>query len=143
MSELLSPQQEACMIHLLSGQPKGHAARLAGVAPETLSRWLADEEGLFVRLYVARKARVWEAFEAQIASMVPLALGAITDLMRSEDHHSEASFNPRVRLEAAELVLTMAGLLRKGPRVFAPGAQLNIAERQSIAEQQVNITSDR
>jgi hypothetical protein len=52
--------------------------------------------------------------------MVPIALGAVLDLMRSEDHHSGDAFNARVQLAAAETMLTMAGLLRKSPRVFAP-----------------------
>ena len=136
MSELLSPAQEVCMIHLLSGQPKGHAARLAGVAPETLSRWLADEESLFVRLYAQRRASVWQAYEHRIAAMVPLALGALTSLMESEDHHDAASFDPRTRLRAAEDVLQMAGLLKKGPKVFAPNAQVN------IGDQQVNVNKE-
>ena len=132
MSELLSPAQETAMIALLSGQPKGQAARLAGVTPETLSRWFADEEGAFIQIYAQRRASVWQAFEAQIAAMVPLALGAITSLMQSEDHHSEAAFDPRTRLRAAEDVLQMAGLLKKGPKVFAPGSQVNVADIQQV-----------
>ncbi len=130
MSEMLSPQQEAAMLHLLSGKPKGQAARMAGVTPETLSRWLSDEESAFVKLYASRRESVWKAFEAQIAGLVPEALGAITDLMRSEDHHSPEAYNPRVRLDAAAVVLTMAGLLKTGTRVFAPGSQVNLGEQQ-------------
>lgn len=139
MSELLlSPQQECVMLALLSGQPQKYAARLAGVTEGTVSRWLNDEESAFIQIYAQRRASVWQAFEAQIAGMVPLALAAITDLMRSEDHHSEAAFNPRVRLDAAELVLQMAGLVgRSGPRIFAPNAQLN------VGDQQVNVQESR
>lgn len=134
---LLSPQQEAAMLALLSGHPKGRAAQIAGVRPETLSRWLSDPEDSFTRLYAQRRASVWQAFEAQIAGLVPEALGAVQDLMRGEDHHSEVAYNPRVRLDAAQLVLTMAGLLkRNGARIFAPGAQLN------VGDQQVNVAGD-
>jgi hypothetical protein len=128
--QVISPQQETAMLALLSGQTQRRAAEIAGVREETVSRWLNDDEGAFVQIYAARRASVWAAYEANIAMLVPEALGAVQDLMRSETHHSEAAFNARVRLSAAETVLTMAGLLRKGARVFAPGGQVNIGEKQ-------------
>lgn len=134
---VLSPQQETAILALLSGQPQRRAAEIAGVREETVSRWMNDEEGAFTRIYAARRADVWAAYESRIAEMVPLALGALLDLMRGEDHHRESAFDPRTRLRAAELVLQMAGLVgRSGARVFAPNAQLN------FAQQQVNVRDD-
>lgn len=127
--QLLSTRQQIAMLSLLAGETQRQAAQRAGVRAETVNRW-ANSDEQFMQLYAMRKKDVWRAFEIQIASLVPLALGAIIDLMRSEDHHAEAAYNPRVRLDAAELALTLAGLLRKGPRVFAPNAQLNIGDKQ-------------
>ncbi len=127
---LLTPQQETVMLALLSGHTQRRAAQIAGVREETVSRWIHDPEDDFIRLYAARRNSIRDAFEANIASLVPEALGAVKDLMRGEDYHAVDAYNPRVRLDAAAVVLTMAGLLKTGTRVFAPGSQVNLGEQQ-------------
>lgn len=134
--EALSPAQETAMLALLSGHTQRRAAQIAGVREETVSRWLADPEDSFTRIYAARRADVWAAYDLRIARLVDLAFGSLEDLMRSEDHHDADAFSARVRLDAVELALTMAGLLRSSARVFAPGSQVN------IGEQQVNVSGD-
>lgn len=136
--QLLSTRQQIAMLSLLAGETQRQAAQRSGVRAETVNRW-ANSDEQFMQLYAMRKKDVWRSFEIQIASLVPLALGAIIDLMRSEDHHDEASFNPRVRLDAAELALTLAGLLKKGPRIFAPGSQLNVGDKQVNVQGEVQV----
>lgn len=126
----ISVKQEIVLLALLSGETQRSAAAAAGVREETVSRWL-DDDSSFYRVYAARRAAVWQAYEARIAGMVDAALGAVESLMRGVEYHGSDDYSPSTRLEAAKVVLRMAGLLQSGPRVTAfGGGQVNIADRQ-------------
>lgn len=133
--EILNPRQEIALLALLDGETQRGAAAAAGVTEYTVSRWM-DDDHMFYRTYAARRADVWQRYEARRARLLDQAFHTVEHLMLPEEYVGTANYDPNVRLGAAKLVFQLCGMLPGAPRVFAPGGQVNVAERQ------INVNKD-
>lgn len=98
----LSSQQEAVLLHLLSGKNQQEAAAAADCAPETVSRWM-NGDALFVAELNRRRREVWEGHAERLRSLAGDALDTIGDVLHGGG-------DERVRLSAALAVLKSLGL---------------------------------
>jgi hypothetical protein len=127
--EVLNPRQEIALLALLDGETQRGAAEAAGVSEGTVSRWM-DSDHSFYRCYAQRRADIFQRYEARKVRMLDQAFATIEQLMLPEEYVGSAQYDPVVRLSAAKLVFQLNGLLPGGPRIFAPGSQVNIGDRQ-------------
>ena len=95
----ITPQQEAVILALLMGKTQKEAAEDAGVAPETVNRWL-KRDPVFVATMNARRQELWEAHREMLRALVGEAVAVMGNLLKSE--------NERVRLQAATAILRTA-----------------------------------
>ena len=93
----LTGAQEKVLVAMLAGETQRAAARAAGVAPETVSRWMSGD-ALFVATLNQRRKDLWAANGAKLAELGAEAIGVLAELMQKGDSHS-------VRLRAAVAVL--------------------------------------
>lgn len=98
----VSPQQETAIVALIAGNRQQEAAQAAGVTPETVSRWLANDPR-FVALLNARRRELWEVQRDKLRGLVDEAIRTVEDCMS----HAQ----PAIRLRAAMLVLQAANVL--------------------------------
>src|SRR5262249_49903483 len=101
LSAVLSIQQETALHALMSGATQAEAAERAGVARETVCRWLQDDADFVAALNRARK----EIRDASIDRLQLLALKSSEVLAKLLEHD-----DPRIRLVAAQTALKAAGL---------------------------------
>lgn len=101
----ITPQQEAVILALLEGKTQKEAAEAAGVAPETVSRWM-KRDAVFVATLNARRKDLWNAHREKLRAQVREAVTVMGDLLKSE--------NERVRLQAATAILRTASDLAPG-----------------------------
>lgn len=98
----LSSEQEAVLLAMLSGKSQKEAAEAGGVAPETVSRWLAEPIGVFRDAYSARRSALWKFQESRLRTLGEKAVSVVERAMDSESEP--------VRLRAALAVLKAIGL---------------------------------
>src|SRR5262249_37928971 len=106
-TELLSPAQTQALAALLSGKSVTAAAEAAGVARETLHRWLRDDPA-FQAALGSGKAELLEASRAELRALASEAVQTLRDLLGT-------NAPPLVRLKAALAVLQMLGADQPGP----------------------------
>ena len=99
----ITPQQEAVILALLEGKTQKEAAEAAGVAPETVSRWM-KRDAVFVATLNARRKDLWDAHREKLRALVGEAVAVMGDLLKSK--------NERVRLQAATSILRTASDLK-------------------------------
>jgi len=92
----ITPQQEAVILELIAGKTQKEAAHAAGVAPETVSRWMKNDY-VFIAELNARRKDVWRAHRDALRGLASEAVAAMGDLLKSKDE--------RVRLQAASAIL--------------------------------------
>lgn len=97
----LTAKQEQVLTDLVSGKNCSEAAEAAGVKPETVSGWMANDH-LFVATLNARREDQWEASIARLRGLVGRAIETVEGLLQSKDE--------KTRLRAAALILRTAGL---------------------------------
>jgi hypothetical protein len=93
----LSPEQVLALTALLEGKTNAEAAQRAGVARETVSRWLA-RDAAFVACYKNRKAEIMRKAASELSSLVHDAVGAMRELVTQKN-------DPGIRLKAALRIL--------------------------------------
>lgn len=114
-------QQHIALMALAGGAHVLEAAAEARVARETVSRWLA-QPGFRAEL-LRRREELWQKYQAELIGLVPDALAALGALMRGYEYTGDEHYDPRVRLEAAQTVLRISGLL---PQRGGPGLAVQI-----------------
>jgi len=82
--QTVTGQQDKVINAMLSGQTQRAAAEAAGVAPESVSRWLASD-AVFVAELHARRAQLWDANRDKLADLASEAIDTVCKLMRSGD----------------------------------------------------------
>ena len=97
----LTGQQEQVIALLLAGKKQRDAAESAGVAEETVSRWMHGD-ALFVATLNARRQDLWQATAERLLGLGGKAAATLEGLLDSE---SEST-----RLQAAKAVLKAQGL---------------------------------
>jgi len=100
----LTVEQEAVITGILTGMTQKAAAEQAGVAPETVSRWLAEPFGIFSTELSDRKYALRQVAAAQLLNMTRRATAELEAALDSE---SEA-----VRFKAAVTILKAAGVFK-------------------------------
>jgi len=95
----ITPQQETVILELIAGKTQKEAAEAAGVAPETVSRWI-KRNPVFVAALNARRKDLWDAHREKLRAQVRDAVDVMGDLLKSN--------NERVRLQAATAILRTA-----------------------------------
>ncbi len=112
LEKSITLQQEAVLLALLAGKTQKEAAEAAGVAPETVSRWM-KRDAVFVATLNARRKDLWDAHREKLRALVGEAVAVMGDLLKSK--------NERVRLQAAMSILRTASDLtpegETGPEV--------------------------
>lgn len=106
----LTGPQEVAISALLSGATQRAAAEQAGLAEETVCRWLANDVRFAAELN-RRRAELWRAHRTRLLALADRALAVI------EASLSDAS--GQVRLKAAQTVLH-AWALDERPLSFGP-----------------------
>jgi transcriptional regulator with XRE-family HTH domain len=96
---MLTGPQEITLNRLLQGDTQREAADAAGVAPETVSRWLQDVE--FTAELDRRREEVWRDLRRQLIQTSTTALEVLEALMKGGE-------NDQVKLRAAVAVLKLA-----------------------------------
>ncbi len=104
---VLSGPQIAVIGFMLEGKRQGEAAELAGVAPETVSRWVRGDAVFLAELNV-RRAELWQSQASRLRNMAGKAVDVLEGLLADE------STSPGVRLAAAREVLKCLGLTELG-----------------------------
>jgi len=99
---LMTGQQEKVLSLMLAGETQKAAAESAGVAPETVSRWMSGD-AVFVATLNQRRQDLWDANSAGLRDLAQEAIGVLADVMR----HGETD---ALRLRAAVAVLKSQGL---------------------------------
>jgi hypothetical protein len=97
--------QQLAITALLAGASEAKAARTAGVARETVNRWRHTDPSFIAWMNYAR-ACLWVQQREALRSLIPKAVRAVADGLEDED--------PRVRLQAAALLLKTAGIGAEG-----------------------------
>ncbi len=72
----LTPAQEAVIAALLDGKTQAEAAALAGVVPETVTRW-KGKDALFVATWQNRRRQVWESHAQRLRNLAGKALDVV------------------------------------------------------------------
>lgn len=72
----LTPAQEAVIAALLDGKTQAEAAALAGVVPETVTRW-KSKDALFVATWQNRRRQVWESHAQRLRNLAGKALDVV------------------------------------------------------------------
>ena len=123
---VFSGPQDVALRSLAGGAHVMEAAQEAGVARETVSRWLAREE--FRAELLRRRDDLWAQYRDRLTAMVPVALDALSVLIHGPEYYGHEFYDPRVRLEAIQTVLRISGLL---PQRAGPGlaVQVNVAQQ--------------
>lgn len=80
----LTGPQEAAILLLLAGKSQKQAAQEAGVAEETVSRWL-NGDPIFVAELNRRKRELWEANRDRLRALHSKAVDVIEELLEAED----------------------------------------------------------
>jgi hypothetical protein len=130
ISSPLSTQQELTLLALVGGATQGEAAERAGVARETVCRWLQDDPEFVAALNRARKD-IWDASIDRLRLLALKSTEVLAKLMESDD--------PRIRLNAAQTALKAAGL----EGLPAPDEPLDVedikrATRERTQKQELN-----
>jgi len=123
----ITPQQEIAILELIAGKTQKEAAASAGVAPETVCRWM-KRDAVFIAELNARRQDLWRAQRDALRGLVAQAVQVMGDLLKSKDE--------RVRLQAASAILRTA-------REIAPKGQTDpemIEHEQRQAEAWRKIT---
>ena len=94
--EGLTPQQAQVIALLLAGKSQVEAANAVGVAPESISRWKANNAA-FVAAYNEAQQAHWDAITTKLDNLATHAIDALAGLMEDDD--------PKVRLQAVRLWL--------------------------------------
>lgn len=98
---MLKPKQAQAAALLAQGKLCREAAEAVEISPQTLSAWRKDPE--FDAEVNAIRREVLDAAVAQMQQLVPEAIGAVGEVMKSGESDS-------VRLRAAAMVLAHVGL---------------------------------
>jgi len=98
----LTGQQEQVLASMLAGETQKAAAESAGVAPETVSRWMS-KDAVFVATLNQRRQDLWDANAAGLRDLAQEAIAVLADVMRNGE-------NDGLRLKAAAVVLRSQGL---------------------------------
>ena len=109
----LTPAQEAVIAALLDGKTQAEAAALAGVVPETISRW-KSKDALFVATWQTRRRQVWESHAQRLRNLAGKALDVVEAGLEAGD------------IRAAGLVLksvSLAELTIPEPETTAAGVE--------------------
>ena len=109
----LTPAQEAVIAALLDGKTQAEAAALAGVVPETISRW-KSKDALFVATWQNRRRQVWESHAQRLRNLAGKALDVVEAGLEAGD------------IRAAGLVLksvSLAELTIPEPETTAAGVE--------------------
>ena len=109
----LTPAQEAVIAALLDGKTQAEAAALAGVVPETISRW-KSKDALFVATWQTRRRQVWESHAQRLRNLAGRALDVVEQGLDEGD------------IRAAGLVLksvSLAELTIPEPETTAAGVE--------------------
>ena len=109
----LTPAQEAVIGALLDGKTQAEAAALAGVVPETISRW-KSKDALFVATWQTRRRQVWESHAQRLRNLAGKALDVVEQGLTEGD------------IRAAALVLksvSLAELTIPEPETTAAGVE--------------------
>ena len=109
----LTPAQEAVIGALLDGKTQAEAAALAGVVPETISRW-KSKDALFVATWQTRRRQVWESHAQRLRNLAGKALDVVEAGLEAGD------------IRAAGLVLksvSLAELTIPEPETTAAGVE--------------------
>lgn len=127
-----SGRQETALVALAGGAHVMEAAQLAGVRRETVSRWKSEPD--FAEELRRRRDRLWAEHEDRLIKMVGECLDGLYTLCHGHEYYGRdedgrSFYDPRVRLDAIRLVLSISGLLPQ-----SPGLQIN----NLLAAQQVN-----
>jgi hypothetical protein len=109
-SEELSPDQTKAMAVLLRGGTQSEAAAEAGVARETVSRWL-HRDPLFMSAYQNTRAELASQVRIELASLGRDAVGAIRETLSQ-------TTDPALRFRAACKVLSF--LVGDRPEAIKP-----------------------
>jgi len=92
----LTGPQEIALQALLEGKTVTRAAEAAGVARQTVSRWLHEDE-TFVAEFNRRRAEIWDAGKLKMIQLIEAAVAALERALQSE--------NEGIRLRAAQWIL--------------------------------------
>ena len=109
----LTPAQEAVIGALLDGKSQAEAAALAGVVPETVTRW-KSKDALFVATWQTRRRQVWESHAQRLRNLASKALDVVEAGLEAGD------------IRAAGLVLksvSLAELTIPEPETTAAGVE--------------------
>lgn len=113
----LTDRQHQVLVLLLGGATQRDAARQAGIAEETVSRWV-NHDDVFRSELARRRLELRKTREARIEALLDKALDALGDALSSDD--------PVLRLRAARLLVTP--YLRQA----TPGAALKSEHTSAI-----------
>jgi hypothetical protein len=102
---ILNSAQETALLALLDGKLQKDAAKAAGVSPETVCRWLANDSG-FVAELNRRRSELWHAQRDRVRKLADAALDELDDLLHST--------SPKLQLEAIKIVLSTAATMSHG-----------------------------
>jgi predicted DNA-binding protein (UPF0251 family) len=136
LSTELSIPQETALHALMSGATQAEAAERAGVARETVWRWLQDDAEFVAALNRIRKGLA-EATMDRLRLARFEAIDVLVQLLKSED--------PRLRLMAAQTVLRATGAEEvttpKGPTDASDvlRAQRMMVQQREIADVLANL----
>jgi transcriptional regulator with XRE-family HTH domain len=136
LSTELSIQQETALHALMSGATQAEAAERAGVARETVWRWLQDDAEFVAALNRIRKGLA-EATIDRLRLARFEAIEVLVQLLKCDD--------PRLRLLAAQTVLRATApeevITPTGPTDASDvlRAQRSIAQQREVAEMLANL----
>jgi len=102
---ILNPAQETALAALLDGKLQKDAAASAGVSPETVCRWLANDAG-FVAELNRRRSELWSAQRDRWRKLADSALDELETLVQSA--------SPKMQLEAIKIVLSTVATMGSG-----------------------------
>jgi hypothetical protein len=130
LSSPLSTQQELALLALVGGATQGEAAERAGVARETVCRWLQDDSEFIAGLNCARKD-IWDASVDRLRLLALKSTEVLAKLLESDD--------PRIRLTAAQTALKAVGLEGlPAPDGPLDAADIKRANRDRVQKQGLN-----
>lgn len=131
----LSASQETAVLALASGATQVEAAERAGVARETVCRWLQDDAEFAAALNRARK-EIWDASIDRLRLLALKSTEVLANLLESDD--------PRIRLVAAQTALKAAGLEGlPAPLGQTDAADIRRTKRKAAQQQGLNDLFDR
>jgi hypothetical protein len=122
VSEELAPDQAKALAALLLGGTQSAAAGKAGVARETVSRWLNHDPG-FIAAYQNGRAELVDQVRIEIASLGRDAVGTIRDTLSQ-------TTDPTLRFRAACKVISL--LVGDQPEETKPTTAENVETEMRI-----------